>query len=383
MATAPPRVLLGLCDAAVPPGEGLRWQGAASKLGGSPDWRLPAPVAHPACGSCGAGLLHVVQVDCSLEGSPYHRVINVFACATKSCWGNSESWKVLRSQYLQVPRKEIQDCAGKQLSWATESIFHNSMPVGQEQERTQAATDWCNGADDWGENCEEASSEPCGISNTFPRETHCAALFQRMNLGKNTGGGFCNLAQEEQIKPSSCVPEFQPYFISVVDEEDYLCWDDLDHAERLLKEYQQREDVDLEHLMSAGYTTDGFGEKYEKNEAEKKNQIFYKFMKRISSCQEQILRYSWNGQPLFIAHPSADLQTRIPPCNNCKSKRIFEFQLMPALVNMLKTRENDTSIEFGTAVVYTCEKSCWIAGCSSPLEEFIFVQEDPDQQLFK
>lgn len=43
----------------------------------------------------------------------------------------------------------------------------------------------------------------------------------------------------------------------------------------------------------------------------------------------------------------------------------------------------DTSIEFGTAVVYTCEKSCWIAGCSSPLEEFIFVQEDPDQQLFK
>ncbi|XP_015667564.1 programmed cell death protein 2-like [Protobothrops mucrosquamatus] len=456
MATAPPRVLLGLCDAAVPPGEGLPWQGAASKLGGSPvgrgpaerrrrrlppaiwvgqsegaravmgslgpgsppessgrssegrepvpaaplepsrwrrrssaallprgagdsegaaaaatqdgvsDWRLPAPVAHPACGSCGAGLLHVVQVYCSLEGSPYHRVINVFACATKSCWGNSESWKVLRSQYLQVPRKEIQDCAGK-----------------QEQERTQAATDWCNGADDWGEDCEEASSEPCGIFNTFPRETHCAALFQRMSLGKNTGGAFCNLAQEERTKPSSCVPEFQPYYISVVDEEDYLCWDDLDHAQRLLKEYQQREDVDLERLMSAGYTTDGSGEKYEKYEAEKKNQIFYKFMKRISSCQEQILRYSWNGQPLFITHPSADLQARIPSCNNCKSKRIFEFQLMPALVNMLKTRENDTSIEFGTAVVYTCEKSCWIAGCSSPLEEFIFVQEDPDQQLFK
>ncbi|KAM3828869.1 programmed cell death protein 2-like isoform 2-T2 [Vipera latastei] len=360
MATAPSRVLLGLRDAAVPPGEALPWQGTASKLGGSPDWRLPAPVVHPACGRCRAGLLHLVQVYCSLEGSPYHRVINVFACATKSCWGNSESWKVLRSQYLQVPGKEIQDSAGK-----------------QEQEWTQAATDWCSGADDWGENCGEAPSELFGTFHTFPRETDCAALFQRMSLGKN------NLAQEEQIKPSSCVPEFQPYYISVVDEEDYLCWDDLDHAQRLLKEYQQREDVDLERLMSAGYTTDGSGEKYEKNEAEKKNQIFYKFMKRISSCQEQILRYSWNGQPLFITHPSADLQTRVPPCNNCKSKRIFEFQLMPALVNMLKTRENDTSIEFGTAVVYTCEKSCWIAGCSSPLEEFVFVQEDPDQQLFK
>lgn len=41
MATAPPRVLLGLCDAAVPPGEGLPSQGAASKLGGSPVGRDP------------------------------------------------------------------------------------------------------------------------------------------------------------------------------------------------------------------------------------------------------------------------------------------------------------------------------------------------------
>ncbi|XP_013932032.1 PREDICTED: programmed cell death protein 2-like [Thamnophis sirtalis] len=366
MAAAPARVLLGLRDAAVPPGsEGLPSQGTASKLGGSPDWRLSVPVIHLSCEVCCAGLLHVVQIYCPLQGSQYHRVINVFACARKSCWGNSESWKVLRSQYLQIPRKEIQDCTQK-----------------QEQERTQAVTDWCNGADDWGENGEEAPSELSATFHSFPRETQCAALLQRMSLGKNTGD-FPDMTQEEPIKPSSCAQEFQPYYISVVEEEDYLCWEDLEDAQRLLKEYQQREDVDLEHLMSASYAPDGSGEKYEKSEAEKRNQIFYKFMKRISSCQEQILRYSWNGQPLFITQPSADFQTRVPRCNNCKSKRIFEFQLMPTLVNMLKTRENDTSIEFGTAVVYTCEKSCWTAGCSSPLEEFIFVQEDPDQRLFK
>lgn len=32
------------------------------------------------------------------------------------------------------------------------------------------------------------------------------------------------------------------------------------------------------------------GEKYEKSEAEKRDQVFHKFMKRISACQEQILR---------------------------------------------------------------------------------------------
>lgn len=42
MATAPPRVLLGLRDAAVPPGEALPPQSTASKLGGSPVGRGPA-----------------------------------------------------------------------------------------------------------------------------------------------------------------------------------------------------------------------------------------------------------------------------------------------------------------------------------------------------
>ncbi|XP_070616769.1 programmed cell death protein 2-like isoform X2 [Erythrolamprus reginae] len=362
MVTAPARVLLGLRDAAVPPGEELPSQCVASKLGGSPDWRLSVPAIHPSCEVCRAGLLHVVQIYCPLEDSQYHRVINVFACATKRCWGNSESWKVLRSQYLQVPKNEMQDYKRK-----------------QEQEWTRAATDWCSGADDWG----EAPPELCGTSNSFPRETQCAALLQRMSLGGKDTGAFGDVTREEQTKPSGCAQEFQPYYISVVEEEDYLCWEDLGDAQRLLKEYQQREEVDLDRLMSASCTPDGSGEKYEKSEAGKRNQTFYKFMKRISSCQEQILRYSWNGQPLFITHLPEDFQARVPPCKNCKSRRIFEFQLMPALVNMLKTRKNDTSIEFGTAVVYTCEKSCWTAGCSSPLEEFIFVQEDPDQRLFK
>ncbi|KAM6430035.1 programmed cell death protein 2-like isoform 2-T2 [Liasis olivaceus] len=322
MAAAPPPVLLGLRDAAVPLGDGLPLQGIASKLGGSPDWMLSVAVVHPSCGICRAGLLHVVQIYCPLEGSLYHRVINVFACATKSCWGNSESWKVLRSQYLQVPRKEIQNYTRK-----------------QEQERTRAVMDWCDGAEDWEEDCKEASSELCGIFDSFPREAHCVAQFQRLSLRKNTGV-FCDLAEKEQIKPSSCIPEFQPYYISVVDEEDCLGCDNVDHAQRLLKEYQQREDVDLEQLMSAGYTTDDSGEKYEKSEAEKRNQMFHKFMKRISFCQEQILRYSWDGQPLFITSPSADFQATVPPCNNCKSNRIFEFQLMPAMVNMLKTKDN-------------------------------------------
>lgn len=42
-----------------------------------------------------------------------------------------------------------------------------------------------------------------------------------------------------------------------------------------------------------------------------------------------------------------------------------------------------TGAEFGTVLVFTCTGSCWPPGSGgSVLEEFVFLQEDPDQRLF-
>ncbi|XP_054856139.1 programmed cell death protein 2-like isoform X2 [Eublepharis macularius] len=315
--------------------------------------------------------MHVVQLYCPLEGSPFHRVLNVFACAVKRCWGKSESWMVLRSQYLETQRKEVQDCKSK-------------------QKQEVAPKDWCDGADDWGEDNDMVSSEDTcspslgllAASHPFPGEGDCASRLQALSLHEIAGvpplSCSDNPTGKEQI-----APVWQPYYISAVEEDDYLGYSDTDHAQKLLKEYQQREGVDLEQSTLESDVADSCGEKYEKSNVEKRGQVFHKFMKRISPCQEQILRYSWGGQPLLITHPLSDIKTTVPPCNSCQSKRIFEFQLMPALVSRLKSREEDPSVEFGTALVYTCEKSCWPVNHPVPLEEFIFVQEDPDQKLFK
>lgn len=84
------------------------------------------------------------------------------------------------------------------------------------------------------------------------------------------------------------VPQFQPYYICVAEEEDYGNFVDLDHACSLLQEYQQREGVNMEQLLSLG-SSDG-DEKYEKTQVSSGDPTFYKFMKRIAACQEQILR---------------------------------------------------------------------------------------------
>lgn len=98
----------------------------------------------------------------------------------------------------------------------------------------------------------------------------------------------------------------------------------------------------------------------------------------------------------------------IPSCDSCGERRIFELQLMPALVSVLNIDTNrktaskldnsadcgepeirregleclgSESIEFGTVLVYTCSQSCWSEDASF-LEEFVIVQSDPDQHLF-
>ncbi|XP_074896135.1 programmed cell death protein 2-like isoform X2 [Buteo buteo] len=197
----------------------------------------------------------------------------------------------------------------------------------QKQGSNFAAEDWCDEADDWGvcdgaESPARASLQLLGlneaVSSSLSREVECASQFQQLCLSEATDG----------------------------------------------------------------FAGEGGNEKYEKSEVKSRDHTFHKFMKRISVCHEQILRYSWGGQPLFITCPPANIDKGIPACSNCGSNRIFEFQLMPALVSMLQS-DSDLSVEFGTVIVYTCERSCWPANHQTPLEEFIFVQEDPDQRLFK
>ncbi|NXA45639.1 PDD2L protein, partial [Nothocercus julius] len=258
-----------------------------------------------------------------------------------------------------------------------------------------AASDWCEEADDWG-GCDEAESpaftslqllglNEAAMSDSLPREVECASQFQQLRLSEAMDPpappGPC-APVEEGTAVAGSAPVFQPFYINVVDEEDYTGFLDTDHADTLLREYQQREGVDLEQLMSESFAGEGDKEKYEKSEVKSGDHAFHKFMKRISVCPEQIIRYSWGGEPLFITSPPVDFNKDIPACSNCGSNRVFEFQLMPALVSMLQS-DTDLSVEFGTAIVYTCERSCWPTNHQAPIEEFIFVQEDPDQKLFK
>ncbi|KAG8524347.1 Programmed cell death protein 2-like [Galemys pyrenaicus] len=316
MAAARKPVLLGLRDAEVhgrPTGPSA-W--TASKLGGVPD-ALPAVAApRPVCERCGQPLALVVQVYCPLEGSPFHRLVHVFACP-------KPGWKVFRSQCLQMREKEAQE--------------------SQKQENGLTARDWCEGADDWGSDSEEAPppqlSLDSGNDSSSARHTDWTVQLQDLRLQDTVLRAAPPLSPGANTALSSVVPRFLPYYICVVDEDDYGDFGSLDHAHSLLQDYQQREGIDMEQLLSQSFSSDG-SEKYEKTIIKSGDKMFYKFMKRIAACQEQILRYSWSGEPLFLKRPPSD---GLPACSHCGGQRVFEFQLMPALVSMLTSADSGKS----------------------------------------
>lgn len=189
--------------------------------------------------------------------------------------------------------------------------------------------------------------------------------------------------QDLSLIGSQDIPLFRPYFISVVEEADLFGEDDdLDHAQQLLREYERREGLAVGNLEGS----DGGGEeKYEKTRAKHGDAAFSRFMKKISLCPQQILRYCHSGKPVFISEPPSNMAQLVSACSSCGGSRTFELQLMPALVSQLQKMDCSMKVEleFGTVLVYTCTKSCWKSRSDSAVKEFCFVQTDPDQQFFK
>lgn len=166
--------------------------------------------------------------------------------------------------------------------------------------------------------------------------------------------------------------------------------------------------------------------------------VFDRFTKRVSNTGEQCLRYDLKGVPLPFSSdhvfdrlfplPAQDplpvtkagfkvvpavkrsySTASIPPCPVCKTGRVFECQLMPNLINVLRIslKDEDTQkltdeqrmkvvqkalqknaisdkrgMEWGTCMVFSCERDCCLDDSNDGeakecwREEIVLVQWD-------
>lgn len=163
-----------------------------------------------------------------------------------------------------------------------------------------------------------------------------------------------------------------------------------------------------------GSASAAVAEKYEKGIPKHGHLLFQNFLDVLSSFPSQILRYSWSGSPLLmtplknppppIMAPNGD-DLRDFVCLNCGASKVFEMQLLPTLLNYLKLGRSlgvvvdgigcgggnlvtslnhsvdGALMDFGTAMVFSCEKSCWNEAEPRLMRETIVLQEEPGKEF--
>uniref|UniRef100_A0A182PHH1 MYND-type domain-containing protein n=1 Tax=Anopheles epiroticus TaxID=199890 RepID=A0A182PHH1_9DIPT len=316
-----------------------------SKVGGKPAWlelkRLPKP-DDLLCGQCKEPLGFLCQVYAPVEDNDYsfHRTLYVFVCLTASCNQSPEpearTIKVLRSQ---LPRQ---------------NEFYDYDPPDETTESPAVKSPVPL--------CVVCGCRGPKLCSRCKAVNYCSASHQRLDW-KVVHKSVCS--EDGMTPPPSSTSSVQfPEFEIVTEAEEYET-----KAKLSEEENAKRQLAELERLKREGKAgaLDDLPEaeldKYSSDQVEDKT--FSKFKERISADPDQVLRYERGGKPLWL---SPKLPKDVPPCERCNGRRVFEFQIMPQLLNSL----NNEQLDWGTLVCYTCEASCDVQGY---VEEFIFRQD--------
>jgi len=421
-------VLLGVPDGRMETESDIK-DAAVSRIGGLPAF-LPSrepPFSSSQCKVCSDPMELLVQVWCPFEDSPMDRALYVWGCARSTCQrqvGSIRAWRGLRynAPYAtKLEKKKARSTANKTTS-APQSPQTSGNPfsisstgqamtfgLGDQIFASPAAKNLDQPEQDH-DNCSDAESDDSLSSED--------SLVTAM-VSATVSSSFWAAAPRYPAIYLSTLSEYIPQPPKAKVPTNAVIEDPMDG--------RSGKDRDSTWVL----------ESYE-NSLEIDN-VFDRFTKRVGFTGEQCLRYELQGIPLpfasdkafellFPAAAQAPLPVTkgdfkvvpatkrsystasIPSCPCCKSSRVFECQLMPNLINVLRDSIDDKQsdvrkltdeqrikavqdvlkrskesgsrgMEWGTCMVFSCgndcrlndggkeDKECW-------REEYVLVQWD-------
>lgn len=393
-----------------------------SRLGGQAVWhdvsKAPRSLDEISCRVCSRSenmaLVAKIYAPTDIDRSLY-----VFCCNTRACSLQSQGWLIVRNQ-----------CANDGLT--TESSHLSTMeskPTVPNWSALLTAAEDEEDDLDFLLNARNASVASTAMKSPPPppegNKGNKHPKGKSKSSNKNNGGMKSTLPQpaEPIAETSSSISDdelltkvvFPPVDLEEV-LENYSQWDlGGAHEDELLRKYlndEAEDDVEnLEALRAAGIGssiaasgTDPLDDEEEDDYDEEGeasiagNAAEQYFTRRVASEPKQVLRYAYEGQPLWISDKNPISKgARVPVCESCGSERVYECQLMPALLSHLTgadpspevdqvaaadrkvTALSDilgSGIDFGVVAIFSCPKSCTP---SQPFaQECAIVQPPPD-----
>ncbi|NP_001134666.1 programmed cell death protein 2 [Salmo salar] len=321
-----------------------------SKVGGKPAWlsQLDIPgLPELACGKCQLPTAFLLQVYAPITGQDrsFHRTLFVFCCKTPDCYSRNDS-RCLKVFRCQLPRR---------------NDFYPYNPPSDEDPNWTERDPGVHGSGV--KLCKLCGCPGQKVCSKCHAVSYCSKEHQTIDWK------HCHKKECCKQVPSSAVPSpfLFPELELVTEPEEHQ----KEESSQMVGDAQNNvecssvddlAETELED-MAMHETEDG--------------KVFQKFKRRIASEPHQVLRYFRDGSPLWISSEHVPVEKGIPHCS-CGSRRIFEFQVMPQLLNDLKVDSPDASIDWGTLAVYTCADSCDQGNKYS--SEFIWKQDFTEQK---
>ncbi|CAK7270617.1 hypothetical protein SEPCBS57363_004193 [Sporothrix epigloea] len=438
-------VLLGYADPEDQDTEGKNDGGneTVSRLGGQADWldaNRPPSAALSRCLVCKELLVLLLQLNGELpDRFPGHeRRLYVLACLNKACRRKTGSVRVIRGVRIDLAAAEAAAAAEKKRKAKAAETPASSKPVGAMSGLGNSVLGAANPFSSSGStggstnpfSLEGSSSPTTGASNPFSlggaKTTQPQSSASPTTAAISTPKPQAPVNEADTVLPktfaetlslnneqataaaetAAALPEAWPapdtwpaaHPISWIAEAEYETLDSTPAAiPGVVTEAMEVEDG------SAGSSGGGKEDKFVFESS--MDAAFQKFADRVAQNPDQVIRYEFGGQPLLynkddsvagiwtqtqsggsISTVLASSSGRLPPCPNCRSRRVFEVQLMPHAIDLLEADELGLEgMDWGTVVVGVCENDCQIKGKpnneASYLEEWVGVQwEDLEAQ---
>lgn len=347
-----------------------------SKIGGVPAWLnlqdLPDS-RRVLCSICQKPMAFLLQIYAPMpHDRSFHRSIFLFCCKDGKCHAknSSECFLVLRNQL----RRENQFYS-----------FHPPPDIDEMRELSIESVSDEFKPKAWTDLCDVCGCRGDKVCSKCHMAQYCGREHQTIDW-KSGHKGICTqfLCAEEGFDQDQIVEGtntrfrtkvlFPEYELVTETEPNNDINDDKSEEEKMneYKHFVQNgtvltdsdsDDKELESLANHG------------KEALVADKQFRKFKKRVSREPKQVLRYHRNGEPLWVSDEGKPSDGDIPVCD-CGSERVFEFQVMPQLLNYLQVDCIEESVDWGTLAIYTCSQSC--GDGSAYVTEFLWRQDFAD-----
>ncbi|XP_046885051.1 programmed cell death protein 2 [Hypomesus transpacificus] len=316
-----------------------------SKVGGKPAWlsqtNLPC-LPDSACDKCQLPTAFLLQVYAPIteQDRSFHRTVFVFCCKTPDCFSQNDSrcLKVYRSQ---LPRGN--------------DFYPFDPPTDEAPSGTEPDPCVLGSGVKLCRLCGCPGQKACSRCHAV---YYCSKEHQTIDW-RHSHKKECVGQALSSVVPS---PFLFPEFELVTEPEELPVEEDPETVEGVQR------DVDCSTLADS---LESELEDMAMHETQD-TKVFQKFKQRIQTEPHQVLRYCRGGSPLWLSSEHVPSENDVPHCL-CGSIRVFEFQVMPQLLNHLKVDSPEASIDWGTLAVYTCENSCDLGNKYSP--EFIWKQD--------